>query len=81
MFCGCAAFSFLSLPSLLERDQLTVLELTRLTGLALNSQSSTCLCLLSVRTEGVHHHTWPIFAFYAHTPPISTSPGPSQLLS
>ena len=36
---------------------LGVLELTLWTRVALNSQRSTCLCLLSVVIKGVHHHT------------------------
>ena len=31
-------------------------EITIETRLALNSQSSTCLCLLSVEITGMHHH-------------------------
>ena len=27
--------------------------------LALNSQRSACICLLSARIKGVHHNTWP----------------------
>ena len=35
---------------------LAVLELTLKTRLALNSQESTCPCLLSAGIKGIHHH-------------------------
>ena len=39
-----------------------VLELTLQTRLALNSQRSTCLCLLSAGIKGMHHH-YPAFIY------------------
>ena len=36
---------------------LAVLELLLQIRLAFNSQSSTCLCLLSARIKGVYYHT------------------------
>jgi hypothetical protein len=41
-------------------EALTVLELDVKTKLALNSERSACLCLLSPGIKGVHHH-YPAF--------------------
>jgi hypothetical protein len=37
---------------------LAVLKLTMKTRLASNSQRSTCLCLRTAGTKGIHHYTW-----------------------
>ena len=37
---------------------LAVLEPTLQTRIALNSQKSTCLCLLRAAIKGLCHHTW-----------------------
>ena len=55
----CFIVSFGGFVCLLRQgfSALAILELTLYIRLALNSQNSTCLCLLGAGVKSMHHHT------------------------